>query len=61
MTKKKCRFPDKDRLTEQEARGRAAKLRRTQAAWVNAYRCPAGGHWHVGHPLRGKVGRRIKR
>jgi hypothetical protein len=51
---RRCPFPDKDQLTKAAARSRALHLNRRafDGARVKAYRCPAGGHFHVGHPVR---------
>jgi len=51
MSKAKCPFPAKDQLSRAEATRRAAALngRRWDGRAVVAYRCPAGGHSHVGH------------
>lgn len=47
----RCVFPEKDQLSKAEAKARAATLNRRafDGRPVFAYRCPAGGHHHVGH------------
>lgn len=46
----KCSFPDKEQLTHAEAKARALALsRKPGARRLESYRCPAGGHYHVGH------------
>jgi hypothetical protein len=47
-----CPFPEKERLTKESAKRRAVALNRHayDGRTVHAYRCPAGGHHHVGHP-----------
>lgn len=56
-----CPFPQKDQLTKAGAADRARQLnaRRYDGRAVKPYRCPAGGHHHVGHlparkPKRGR-------
>ncbi|WP_139246024.1 hypothetical protein [Geodermatophilus amargosae] len=46
-----CPFPEKERLMKEAARARAMTLNRCayDGRTVHAYRCPAGGHHHVGH------------
>jgi hypothetical protein len=46
-----CEFKGKQRFTHREARERATYLNRFRfdGRPVQAYRCPAEGHWHVGH------------
>jgi hypothetical protein len=48
----RCPFPEKEQLTKEAAQRRAAALNRRayDGRRVYAYRCPAGGHHHVGHP-----------
>lgn len=48
-----CGFPEKDRLTRNEAKTRARTLNihKFDGVRVVAYRCPHTGHWHVGHVL----------
>lgn len=57
----RCPFPAKEQLTKDGARRRAITLNRCayDGRRVHAYRCPAGGHHHVGHPRTG--GRRQRR
>lgn len=31
----------------------AKHIRATKREWMNAYQCPYGDHWHLGHPVRG--------
>jgi hypothetical protein len=51
MPKGRCKFPEKDQLTQREAQARRDAFRRDpRNGYVQAYRCPAGGHYHVGHP-----------
>jgi hypothetical protein len=46
----KCSFPEKEQLTHAEAKARARFLSsRPGATRIQSYRCPAGGHYHVGH------------
>jgi hypothetical protein len=42
-----CPFPDKDKLTRKEATERANGMT-ARGKQVFAYRCPSGGHSHVG-------------
>jgi len=51
VSRGKCSFPAKEALTHAEAKARAGKLNRLQphSGRLESYRCPAGGHWHVGH------------
>ncbi|TKJ25234.1 hypothetical protein A6V29_04220 [Blastococcus sp. CCUG 61487] len=60
MKAKACPFPEKDKLSKIEAQDRARQLnrRRYDGRAVLAYRCPAGGHHHVGHPPARKPRRR---
>lgn len=46
-----CEFKGKQRFTHREATERAKDLNRFafDGRPVQAYRCGAGGHWHVGH------------
>jgi hypothetical protein len=46
-----CAFPGKDQFTHAEAKRRVDELNRFafDGRPVHAYRCPSGGHWHVGH------------
>jgi hypothetical protein len=47
----RCRYREKEQLTQREARDRAMALNRKRvdvgSRSVQAYRCD--GHWHVGH------------
>lgn len=43
----------KDQLKEQEAKNRAASIkRREKRSEVEAYQCKHCGHWHIGHARR---------
>ena len=54
----RCPFPEKEQLTKPEAIARAAVLsRKPGARRVEYYRCPGGGHHHVGH----RYGRKRRR
>ena len=52
MARRRCPFPDKDRLTKAQANERALQLNlaRFDGSPVRPYRCRSGGHHHhVGH------------
>jgi hypothetical protein len=52
-TAKACPWPGKVKHTQREAQERARKLQANKAlGLIVAYRCRAGGHYHVGHPPR---------
>ena len=48
----RCPFPRKQKLTKARALAQVAGMNRHRKlpGGLHAYRCPAGGHWHVGHP-----------
>lgn len=56
----RCPFPEKDQLTKAESKARAKNLNRHayDGRRVQAYRCPVGGHHHVGHRAIGRSRRR---
>jgi hypothetical protein len=55
---RKCPFPEKEPLTKVAATNRARSLNwhAFDGRRVQAYRCPGGGHHHVGHyrPSKGR-------
>lgn len=48
--KRRVQCGTKHRLTKDQAMGRAVAMRRTSPGEsFDAYPCPHGDHWHVGH------------
>lgn len=46
---RECPYPHKKKYTQEEARQVAGMMFRTEKISVFPYRCPVGGHSHIGH------------